>query len=395
MKRILTFNICCLFLFTVSSALAQNTKKDTFLLSGQISNYTSPSVALSYSDKSGKLIKDTAIVKNGTFSFSGTIHKPTRAVITNSLKTRSSQDGNLTELFLEPGNMSISLSPGDFKRAKVTGSITHTEMANLLKQKEATSTSRDSLYALLQKVNENIRNGDKSEALVQQREQLLKKDKVLKAATRNFDYSFITTHPNSYLSPYLMNYYFGSRQLSLDSAELFFNRFTPIVKSSLYGKSIKADIEGRKSSATGAVAPLFAKRGLDGKDISLSSFKGKYVLLDFWAAWCVPCREFTPKLKELYQKYHGKGLEILSISWDDNEEAWRTAVAKDETSIWNNVIAKMSGPDDESMRTKYSVPSIPLIVLIDKDGKIVGRYMASNENGGETELSQKLSEIFK
>lgn len=385
--------MAAIFIVALSvSVVAQQPQKivPNFKLSGKMTNRDQGFIFLSYLDQDSKEVKDTARIKNGIFSFSGLINLPTRATLTGQVKSRSAEDPNFKELFLEPGNMTIILAEGDFKRGVLLGSSTQRDMDFLNVQKEPISRKRDSLYTRLQKVNEAIKNGDKSATLVTEQAQIIALGKRYKDAAKRTDYAFISSYSEAYLSPYLMMYYFGSRQLTLDSASLFYNGFVPAVQKSVFGKSIKAEIDGRKLSAVGNQAPLFSKIDINDKVVNLTDFKGKYVLLDFWASWCVPCREFTPKVKEIYGKYHTKGLEIISISWDDKIPAWKKAVAEEQTS-WHNVIARMSGPDDEAMRTKYSIPYIPTLILIDKNGIIAGRY--DNENNGAA-LIQKMEEIF-
>lgn len=381
-----------LALVGTSCVFAQTPKKDiqNFSLKGKLINRDAGSICLSYLNLDGKEIKDTATVKNGIFSFSGAIGLPTRATLTGSVKSRSVEDPDFIELFLEPGSMTIAVTAHNFKQAKISGSGTQADVEKLNKQKEPISKKRDSLYAELQKLNEVLKNGIKSPDLNAKKELIVNQSKMYKDAAKHLDYKFIVNHPNSYLSPYLMGYYFGSRQLTLDSAVLFFNGFVPAVQKSGFGKSIKAEIDGRKLSAVGSKAPLFSKKDIHDKDVDLASFKGKYVLLDFWASWCVPCREFTPKVKDLYQKYQNKGLEIISISWDDNLQAWKKAVAEEQT-VWYNVIARMSEPNDGSMRTKYSIPYIPTLILIDTNGVIVGRFDNSDDGAA---LTRKMEEIF-
>lgn len=386
---------CMAVIFIVAlsvSVLAQQPKEivPNFKLNGKMTNRDQGFIFLSYLDQDNKEVKDTARIKNGIFFFSGLINLPTRATLTGLVKSRSAEDLNFKELFLEPGNMTITIAEGDFKRGVLLGSRTQRDMDFLNVQKAPISRKRDSLYTRLQKVNEAIKNGDQSAALITERTEIIAHSKLYKDEAKRIDFTFISSQPEAYLSPYLMMYYFGSRQLTLDSASLFYNSFVPAVQKSIFGKSIKAEIDGRKLSAVGNQAPLFSKIDINDKVVNLADFKGKYVLLDFWASWCVPCREFTPKVKEIYEKYHAKGLEIISISWDDKIPAWKKAVAEEQTR-WHNVIARMSGPNDESMRTKYSIPYIPTLILIDKNGIVVGRY--DNENNGAA-LIRKMEEIF-
>jgi thiol-disulfide isomerase/thioredoxin len=120
----------------------------------------------------------------------------------------------------------------------------------------------------------------------------------------------------------------------------------------------------------------FTQNDIEGSPFTLSSLKGKYVLLDFWASWCIPCRQENPKLKSLYEEYNERGLEVVSISLDDNENKWKAAVEKDglpwihisDLKGWNNEISSTLG-----------IRSIPATILIDQEGRIVDFNLRGNQ----------------
>jgi thiol-disulfide isomerase/thioredoxin len=122
---------------------------------------------------------------------------------------------------------------------------------------------------------------------------------------------------------------------------------------------------------------------LKGQTLSLSTFSGKYVLLEFWGSWCVPCRKGNPHLKELYYSYKDKGFDIIGIAKDDDtKDAWVKAVKKDELP-WHQILVG-------DLDTKYNITSYPTKILIDQKGIIIGRY-----GEDEKELDEKLASIFK
>ena len=153
-----------------------------------------------------------------------------------------------------------------------------------------------------------------------------------------------------------------------------------------------------KPNTVGSTAPDFFAKSVDSRKASLSSFRGKsFVLLDFWASWCGPCRQMMPHLKELYQKYHAKGFEIISISVDTDSTAWRNAVKKEGIQSWINVMSESffsENINDPGLGMKYSIWEYPTSILINKKGTIIGRY-ADGENHSESDLDMKLAEIFK
>ena len=134
----------------------------------------------------------------------------------------------------------------------------------------------------------------------------------------------------------------------------------------------------------------------------LSAFRGNCVLLDFWASWCVPCRNSSPHLLELYRQYHDKGFDIIGIADDDNKpDEWKKAVAKDNVGVWHHILRGIdrkkiqNGEDNPNdISETFGVHSLPTKILIDKDGKIIGRY----DKGTDEELAamdKKIAEVMK
>jgi thiol-disulfide isomerase/thioredoxin len=148
-------------------------------------------------------------------------------------------------------------------------------------------------------------------------------------------------------------------------------------------KEILENMAQTAKIANGKKAPDFAFPDVNGKKWSPKDFKGKYLIVDFWASWCGPCRQEIPHLKELYSKYQSKGLEILAVSIDAKPEAWKKAL-KEENMAWTQVHAQ----DSKKAMDDYLFSGIPFMVVVDKDGKIVEKNLR-----GES-LSKKLKEIF-
>jgi peroxiredoxin len=149
----------------------------------------------------------------------------------------------------------------------------------------------------------------------------------------------------------------------------------------------------------GAFAPDFKALDINNQIVTLSQFKSKnIVILDFWASWCVPCRNSIPFLKNLYNKYNFDGLEIIAVSQDLDKDAWLSAIEQDSTESWYHIpIAEKysQGPKyftKEDIYSNYFIQAIPVTILINYDGKIIGRWMGeSREN--EEQLERKLKEL--
>ncbi|MBI3233320.1 MAG: TlpA family protein disulfide reductase [Bacteroidetes bacterium] len=144
-------------------------------------------------------------------------------------------------------------------------------------------------------------------------------------------------------------------------------------------------IESAGATAIGKVMADINLPDPSGNMIKLSSLRGQYVLVDFWASWCRPCRAENPNVVKAYKKYHGKGFEIFGVSLDDNNDKWKKAIDADNLT-WKHV-SELKGWQSDVCR-KYNVNSIPFSILLDKDGKII----ATNLRGEE--LENKLKELL-
>lgn len=185
-------------------------------------------------------------------------------------------------------------------------------------------------------------------------------------------------------------YYFlrNSGRFSTEQNRELLAEMKPEYKENKGIQSVEKRLEVLEATAVGKTFTDLKAKTPDGKDIALSDYagKGKYVLVDFWAAWCPPCRAEMPKLVEIYKKYKDKGFEIVGISLDKDGEAWIKGI-KDLNITWPQ-ISDLKYWDSELSRA-YGVNSIPHTVLIDKDGKIIERGLNAEK------VEEKLAELLK
>ncbi len=176
-------------------------------------------------------------------------------------------------------------------------------------------------------------------------------------------------------------------QIDADKVEPLFKKIPANQKMYSVGKTLKDQIEIAKLTRIGKPAPGFTQNDTLERPVSLTNFKGKYVLLDFWASWCGPCRRENPNVVAAYNKYKDKGFSILSVSLDQPgaKEKWIKAIHDDnltwthvsDLKFWDNAVAK-----------EYGIQAIPQNFLIDPDGKIVGKDLRGED------LEKKLAGIF-
>lgn len=217
-------------------------------------------------------------------------------------------------------------------------------------------------------------------------------DSNLRTQVQN-DLDFARRNPNSLLALKLIRTRLP-RQEGMEFYETYesvFQNFSDEVKASEEAKEMAEKLSYFKQSKIGSIAPEFTVKDSNGKQLSLSDFKGKkYILLEFWASFCGPCREEFSYMKELYGKYNQMGFEIISITKDQDLDKWKNAIAKDKIAIWSQVSTL---ENDDSVEKKYFVSGIPHKVLIDKNGVIIGKWKGGGEKN-KNELQQILAEIF-
>ncbi|ERJ57870.1 hypothetical protein M472_16300 [Sphingobacterium paucimobilis HER1398] len=176
--------------------------------------------------------------------------------------------------------------------------------------------------------------------------------------------------------------------LPVDRLEAYYNRLSERVKAGDDAQSLYARIQGLRNAYIGAVVKDFQLPDQHGKAQSFEQFKGKYVLLDFWASWCSPCRASFPRVREVYSKLQGKSFEIVNVSIDQNKQAWLKAVGE-ESNPWPQLY-----DDSKISSALFNVSAVPTCYLIDPSGKIIMKEIGFDPKGGG-EMEKKLEEIFK
>ncbi|HET7897820.1 MAG TPA: TlpA disulfide reductase family protein, partial [Flavisolibacter sp.] len=195
---------------------------------------------------------------------------------------------------------------------------------------------------------------------------------------------FVAAKPSSFVSLFVLTI---TRQINENISELEqrFNMLSEPVKASAMGKDFQSFLAFSRIGAIGSDAIEFTQNDVNGKPVSLSSFRGKYVLLDFWASWCKPCRQENPNVVKAFNKFREKNFTVFSVSLDQQKDSWVKAIANDkldwthvsDLQFWNNAAAQL-----------YHVQSIPQNYLIDPKGKIVARDLRGED------LERKLCELL-
>ncbi|MBS1738650.1 MAG: AhpC/TSA family protein [Bacteroidetes bacterium] len=201
--------------------------------------------------------------------------------------------------------------------------------------------------------------------------------------------SFVSKNPSSAAGAYMLNqYYMYKEDYPLKDMQALMAKFTGAAKSTVYFDILKRAADKRAALQPGNSAPDFTALKRDSSKFTLSSLKGQYVMLDFWASWCVPCRKAIPHWKEVYAKYHDKGFEILSVTNDSRWKEWFKAL-DEEKMPWLQVADDFPVKNMPARIAElYMTPYLPTYILLDKDGKII------LHNGTEQQIDDRLKEIF-
>jgi len=354
----------------------------TFTLKGKVGMLNAPAKAyLIYAVNDNRVLDSTLLV-NGSFQFTGTITDPTRAALIVShdgttLRKLAHSDG--MQIYLDKGTIKLN-SPDSISKAPVTGSAINDDNQRLqamLKPVSAKSAALNKEYM------DACPEKRKSKGFM---DDIEKKDSLIGIDRNAILLSYIKSNPQTLISLDALKEYAGATP-DVNSIEPLYNSLSANVKESYSGKLYSTYLFNLKRIAIGSTAPEFTEMDTAGKAVSLSSFRGKYVLVDFWASWCGPCRAENPNLVKDYAKYHPKGFQVLGVSLDqpNGKDKWISAIHADGLSwtqvsdlkYWNNEVAVL-----------YGIRSIPQNFLIDPNGKIVARDLRGDD------LTHKLEEIF-
>jgi peroxiredoxin len=314
---------------------------------------------------------DSTYLNNGKLKFKGKVKEPFSARI-------HTIDDKYLILWIENVEIKIEGNYKDFEFSNIEGSSLNTVMTKYRDKQKILQISRDSLMQQMIRLMSS-QSANAEEDFQKLNSQVSRIDKEV-FAIRSL--GIVSEQPSHYT---IKELYFLRNDFTKDSLELLFAKFTEPLQSTQYGEVIRTYIEN-KSIAVGDRYIDIKGINMEGQTIKLSEFDGKYVLLDFWASWCGPCRQENPNLVKTYRKFKNKGFEIFSFSTDSNIASWKKAIEKDSL-IWTNVIDENGSYS--KMSALYGVRAIPSSFLINPKGVVIAMNLRGKAL--EDQLNEQLN----
>jgi peroxiredoxin len=359
------------------------TAQTGYVIKGQIGKLGKPAKAFLLTKLEGKEKLDSAELVNGAFIFKGSVPSPMEATL--RLKHDKSIDTpgrriKIDGMAIILGNENITVTGKDsIRTATINGS-------NLTDESKKVDAFLGPIYGKLKALEKEF--ADQPEAKKQDKTYVMELDKRAKLIEKEiFDakINYVKENPSKYMSLMALNSTLG---LGFDAVEMekIFVNIAPELRTSFLGKQVAERIANFKKTQEGVEAQDFSQPDVDGKLVKLSDYRGKYVLIDFWASWCAPCRRENPNLVKIYDQYKSKGFEILGVSMDKaaDKSKWLKAIADDKLT-WKQV-GDLKGWEN-SAAAQYDVKAIPMNFLIDPSGKIIAKDLRGSE------LEEKIKEI--
>ena len=349
---------------------ANNLASGPLSISGNISGMDTGYIEFLY--PSGDTSKsDTVKVKSGKFSYETELAEPINMIF-RVLGTR----GEEVAFFADPGDVKITGFRDSMWTSKVNGGPT-----------QKLFLQADEAFKAIMKPAENFQQAYAAAEQTQNMNEMMRirsDYERLVDSLKSYAQDFVFKNRGSVIAAYFGLVYLNEPGKESLMSQIY-DTLTPAVQKSFFGNKLGELVASTTKTAVGQPAPDFTQNDPAGNPVSLSSLRGQYVLVDFWASWCGPCRQENPNIVKAYNAYKDKGFTILGVSLDKDKAAWEKAITDDKLT-WNHV-SDLKFWENDAARI-YNIQSIPASFLLDKEGKIIARDLR-----GEA-LEAKLKELM-
>jgi len=354
--------------------MACNTSPDGFklqgTLSGEVENGTQ--VFLKKNDGTNQLVEvDTTTIENGQYTFTGTSALPElHYLVINEVR------GSIP-VVLENGSIEVSAQKDSLAFAKLKGTLQNDLFADFLVESRSFAKRARSMTDEMR----NARALQDTAAITSLRDEYFELQEVAKT----FELKFAKDHPEGLISALIIEKVLTTKSLPENEVRELYDALSPNIKETVVGQRIKSTLDKLASTSIGVKAPNFSAPTPTGDELALNDVLGKVTIVDFWAAWCKPCRAENPNVVQVYNKYHDKGLNILGVSLDRRAEDWTKAI-EDDGLVWNHV-SNVKYFDE--IAELYNVKAIPATFILDENGIIIAKDLRGPA------LENKISELLQ
>lgn len=338
-----------------------NKPENAFTIEGRLTGDVADStqVYLRTTDSLRQMVSiDTTMIMSGNFAFEGTEDGPSLYYL-----FFEGIRGN-APLIIEPGAITFRAQKDSLNFSAIKGTAQNDMFMAYLTDKREMSQMAQSMTTDLRKAQQS-NDQVTIEAL---REEYME----LQQKSRDYDVNFIKENPSSLIAVLILEQIIAQKALPLNEIETMVNGLSEEMKQTEIAKKLVEQVASLKGTEVGAIAPTFSGPSPTGQELALNDVKGKVTLVDFWAAWCKPCRAENPNVVAVYNKYKDKGLSIVGVSLDRKKEDWLKAI-EDDGLTWNHVSNVKYFQDP--IAKLYNVNAIPAAFLIDENGVIIAKNL--------------------
>lgn len=371
-KAIMKIRLSVLALASVL-VLACEEKQEGFVINAEVDGELADNTAVYLKQNNAQnrpVDRDTAYIKDGKFSFQGDQQIPElHYLFIEGIR------GNIP-VVVENGSIKVSAHKDSLSFASRSGTQQNDLFADFL-------TSSREISKKVMSMNDDMRAAAASRdtaTMAALRDEYFE----IQEEAKSFELNFAKENPNALISAFIVDKALVTKSIPENEIQELYNSLSDEIKNTRIGKKIGDTLQKSANVAIGAKAPDFSAPTPDGGSMALKDALGKYTIVDFWAAWCKPCRAENPNIVRVYNKYHDKGLNILGVSLDRKEEDWKKAIADDGLEWYH--VSNLRYFDE--IAKLYNVSAIPAMFVLDENGVIV----AKNLRGPA--LEAKIAELF-